>query len=156
MSKEPERFWSKVAVGEVSECWEWLASKSLGYGRFSIHGKMWQAHRVAWTLTFGPIPEGLHVCHHCDNKGCCNPYHLFLGTDLDNIQDSARKGRMAKKLSIEDVREIRELLEEDNLLLREIAALFGVRGVAIGKIKSGYTWAWLDRLEEEKNGKSNS
>lgn len=110
--KEPERFWSKVAVKELDECWEWQAGKAGGgYGTFRVHHKMWQAHRVAWALTYGPIPKGLFVCHRCDNPGCCNPYHLFLGTNADNLRDAAKKGRIGK-LTKDDVLEIRRLLEE--------------------------------------------
>ncbi len=90
--KEPKRFWSKVDVREAGECWEWLACKTEdGYGRFWIDPRLWQAHRVAWVLTYGPIPEGLHCCHHCDNTSCCNPYHLFLGTDKDNAATQPKK-----------------------------------------------------------------
>lgn len=106
--KEPKRFWSRVAVGEADECWEWrVAKNSDKYGNFWIHDRSWRAHRVAWILTYGPIPNGLLVCHKCDNPGCCNPYHLFLGTSKDNQIDSARKGRQAAKLTEEDVLKIR-------------------------------------------------
>ena len=107
--KEPKRFWSKVDVGEADECWEWLACKRRGYDVFRIHYKLWKAHRVAWILTYGPIPKGLCVLHKCDNPGCCNPYHLFLGSQKENIQDASRKGRLRKALTKEEVLEIWEL-----------------------------------------------
>lgn len=148
--RKPRRFWSKVDVGEADECWEWLASKSRGgYGQFAIHSKPWLAHRVAWFLTFGPIPKGLCVCHHCDNPGCANPYHLFLGTHAENIADSVRKGRMHRgeasgcgKLTEEDVHEIRAMLEE-GYTQQEIADKFGVTNQSISSIKTGKKWAWL-------------
>lgn len=143
--KEPKRFWSKVDVGEADECWEWLASTGNGgYGHFRVHDRLWMAHRVVWVLTFGPIPEGLHVCHHCDNPGCVNPYHLFLGTQEDNMQDSARKGRQGWRLSREDIPKIRKLLTQGKLTQREIGELFGVSHGTISDIKRGVRWALLD------------
>lgn len=87
-----ERFWAKV--DKSGECWEWLAHKTdCGYGRISIGGEMLSAHRVSWSIHFGPIPPGLCVCHKCDNKLCVNPSHLFLGTITDNNRDKSAKGR---------------------------------------------------------------
>lgn len=93
-----ERLWPKVdTTGGVDSCWEWLAAKKQGgYGKIGIGGKYggWVlAHRVAWELENGQIPSGLVVCHKCDNPGCCNPSHLFLGTQPDNLADMRRKGR---------------------------------------------------------------
>jgi len=150
--KEPRRFWDKVDVREVNECWEWLAYKDgySGYGQFGIHGRKWQAHRVAWILTYGPIPEGLHCCHHCDNPGCVNPYHLFLGTNRDNHLDAVRKGRLATKLTEEDVHEIRKLYAEGERTQQEIADGFDISNVTVSDITRGKTWSWVDK--EDRNG----
>jgi hypothetical protein len=92
-----ERFWSKV--DKSSDCWLWTGYIGwYGYGGFGInkkeHWNMIGAHRMAWLLEYGEIPDGLHVCHHCDNPPCVKPTHLFVGTDGDNIRDASRKGHM--------------------------------------------------------------
>lgn len=92
-----ERFWPKVHKRDG--CWLWTASTdSNGYGQSFIgrldgRVRLEHAHRVAWRLTFGDIPDGLNVLHRCDVPRCVNPAHLFLGTDRDNIQDAIGKGR---------------------------------------------------------------
>lgn len=89
-----ERFWAKANVLGPDECWLWRASvTSRGYGRFRLHGKSRGAHCVAWLLDRGPIPPGQLVLHRCDVPLCCNPAHLFLGTQGDNVADMDAKGR---------------------------------------------------------------
>lgn len=88
------RFWSKTK--QVNECIEWQAGKrnSDGYGAFRYQDRVRPAHRVAYILTYGDIPDGILVCHKCDNPKCVNPNHLFLGTPKDNYDDGRRKGRI--------------------------------------------------------------
>jgi len=91
-----ERFWSKVdKSGGPDACWLWTAGRDkAGYGRFNLDGHtIMAASRAGWILTFGPVPEGLSVLHHCDNPPCVNLTHLFLGTDAINAADKVAKGR---------------------------------------------------------------
>jgi hypothetical protein len=92
----PAKFWSKVQKSDG--CWEWTGLISVnGYGRFIAKGPIfWAAHRYAWALTNGAIPEGRVVMHACDNRKCVNPAHLSVGTQSDNLLDASRKGRLPK------------------------------------------------------------
>lgn len=89
-----DRFAHYVLRGDGESCYEWQSSIGTnGYGLFYFRGRSAHAHRVAWELANGPIPDGLFVCHHCDNPRCVRVDHLFLGTPEDNIHDMLAKGR---------------------------------------------------------------
>lgn len=92
-----ERFWSKVQVNDLEECWLWLGGRSPdGYGKFKVDGRTVRAHRFAWKCENGAIPTGMQVLHRCDVPLCCNVKHcLFLGTNDDNMADMVRKRRSA-------------------------------------------------------------
>lgn len=103
MSKRPvrERFFRYVREME-SGCWEWNGCiLRSGYGQFSITpSEKWRAHRLAWTLSVGPVPPGMFVLHTCDNRKCVNPNHLFLGNHEDNMNDKVSKGRQARGAAV--------------------------------------------------------
>ena len=90
----PISFYDKIVV-LPNGCWQWTASfDDRGYGQYFLNGKLTKAHRAAWFFAFGSIGKGKFICHHCDNKWCVRPSHLFEGTQTDNIRDAVRKGRM--------------------------------------------------------------
>lgn len=145
-----ERFWEKV--NKTNYCWEWTASKHLGYGSFAIErSHPIGAHRVSWELTNGPIPENLFVCHHCDNRGCVRPDHLFLGTQKDNIVDMLNKDRATTanrgsgsgrtQFTVEDVKKMREL-SKDGKSMAEIGRQFEVAGTTVSRIVHRKRWKY--------------
>lgn len=149
MKSLEERFWEKVDIQSYDVCWEWKASKTKkGYGSFGFSSRTEYAHRVSWILSFGEdIPDGLFVCHRCDNRSCVNPYHLFLGTAKENSEDMVNKGRSIvnernpmSKLKETDVKSIRDLLSLGKLSQRKIAKMFGVSSATVSFINSGLTW----------------
>ena len=107
-----ERFWAKVK--KTKQCWIWTGSRgNRGYGRFRMDkDDYWNAHRVTWAITFGPIPDGLQVLHHCDNPACVRPDHLFLGTQSDNVRDMVQKNRANRPYG---PRHFRTALTEDQV-----------------------------------------
>lgn len=148
-----ERLLSKV--NEISEtgCWEWTASRNkLGYGRITVGGRVELAHRVSFLEFKRADPTGMSVCHRCDNPCCVNPEHLFLGTQLENMQDCGTKGRRvfakgvdqkAAKLNPDLVRMIRRSKKSNSQLGREL----GISDVAISCVRLRKTWAWVESEE---------
>ena len=148
-----ERFWEKVDIRGKADCWPWTAYRSPhGYGRIGRGGKRGRietASRLAWELRNGPIPDGLHVLHRCDNPACCNPAHLFLGTHGDNVRDMYAKGRANRpkgerhccaRFTPEQVHEVRRLYATGLFSQRMLGARYGVSHKAIGNVVSRRTW----------------
>jgi len=87
-------FWPKVEIRSGNDCWHWKGARNTdGYGNLRRNKKSCKAHRIAWEITNGPVPNGFYVLHKCDNPLCCNPNHLFLGTQKENVDDMTAKGR---------------------------------------------------------------
>ena len=153
-----ERFWEKVDKHDGNdidwnECWEWLGGKdTCGYGKFRTRKNPKRdsmAHRYSWELTFGKIPNGYYVCHHCDNPSCVRPGHLFLGSQKDNMQDMINKNRSPNnlgennprcKLTRKDVIKIRNLYGTGDYYQYELGMLFGVTQSQIHAITSRKQW----------------
>ena len=153
-----ERFWSKVI--KTSGCWEWTAaSDKYGYGRFQMgtwgHSRLILAHRFSWKESFGDIPEGMFVCHKCDNPKCVKPDHLFLGTAKENTIDCVKKGRHPRNRTkylpsgtdhhfYEEgpkiTREIAIKIRNAPGKQKDIAIFFGVHQSLVSKIKGGHSW----------------
>jgi hypothetical protein len=152
-TRTPEqRYFDKVDRRGEDECWPWNAGiKGDGYGSIYWNGRSGHiAHRVGWLLWNGPIPEGLDVCHKCDNPLCHNPKHWFLGTRAENNADKTNKGRQAKgdalrtvrqtKLDWHKVRAIRLSYESSEATQYELAARYGVSQTQIWHVIHHEAW----------------
>jgi hypothetical protein len=149
-------FWEQV--DKSGECWLWLGTKDQdGYGSFYQNYHNYRAHRVAYTLTFGSIPQGLMVLHQCNNPSCVNPAHLEVGTSRDNMLHCIRSGRHVwqthpecaqsgekrsnAKLRVEQVLAIRDLYSQGGYSHRRLGEMFGVSHTVIQRIIAGKDWA---------------
>lgn len=141
-------FWRHVTKGDG--CWEWdgYRGPTQRYGRFSLKGRKYKAHRFAWQIFYGAVPRGLHVLHKCDNGFCVRPEHLFSGTHRDNMHDMFRKGRRTivrgsrqgqSKITESDVLKIRRLYAAG---FRQVALAdrFGIDQTGISKIVLHKSW----------------
>lgn len=139
-------------VRKTDGCWEWTGRRDRqGYGRLRMNGKECLAHRVAWELTRGPIPEGMKVCHSCDNPPCIRPDHLWLGTQRDNVLDMEHKGRAvhvrgqhqgSAKLTEKQVLRIR-IRCANGEGRRKLAREYGVSHTNVELIVCGRAWKSL-------------
>lgn len=141
-----ERFLSKVAKTE--SCWLWTGGKSgRGYGAFCSPDEK-KAHRFSYSRYVGQIPQGLSVCHRCDNPACVNPDHLFVGTHTDNMKDKMSKGRGNHLVGTKHPRS--KLTESQVLAIRadnrrqvEIAESYGIKQAQVSEIKRRIAWTHI-------------
>lgn len=142
-----QRFWANVKKGDG--CWEWQACRlSNGYGMIGNKGKGYLTHRVSWELTYGDIPEEQCVLHHCDNRSCVRPDHLFLGTRGDNARDMVSKGRHRYgvrintcKLTEDQVRQARMEYRDSDITVKDLAIRYGVSITAMSFLLRGKNWS---------------
>jgi hypothetical protein len=147
---QEERFWNNVIKKEDNECWDWTGYKdSRGYALFTYNGTRQYIHRISWQIHFGSIPDGLLICHHCDNPPCTKPECLFLGTVQDNAIDRNNKGRNFKnigekngrsKLTKDKVDEIRYRYANENITQDQLGKEFGVDGGTVWAIVNNKMW----------------
>lgn len=145
---KPEEVWLQVKVGGEDECWPWQGGKTEGgYGTFG----QTTAHRYIFVMLHGPLAKGLKVCHSCDNPGCCNPKHLWAGTQKQNLADMDAKGRRGDsakhgeahgraKLTWKIVDKIRSRYAKGKATQMELAAEYGVGQNAISHLLNCKTW----------------
>jgi hypothetical protein len=148
MPNNIEDFWKYVDILGEDDCWNWkLWKNTKGYGRWKVCKKTIFCHRHAYEISIGPIPDGYHILHHCDNPLCCNPKHLFAGTNKDNVNDRVSKNRSADcsgelnsraKLTNKDVVQIRELCK--TMRQTDIAKLYNVTRTIINSIIKKRSW----------------
>jgi hypothetical protein len=141
-----ERFWKRVKIGEPDGCWPWTGQiTNKGYGTI-YKGRPIGTHRIAWELANGHIEGGLYVLHKCDNRACCNPKHLFLGTHLDNMRDMSNKGRSHKtKLTKIQAVEILERYKTGKITQGQLSREYGVHKCTIQDLVRGKTWLGIAR-----------
>ena len=149
LEKFGKRFWRKV--DKTGDCWLWMGRLAHGYGTISITPTKHQifillAHRVAWELTHGKIPDGLLICHRCNNPQCVNPDHLYPGTPQDNANDRVAAGRhtagarVTSKLTEQQAREIREKYRRGYTSMRFLGRQYGVSHETVRLIVSNQAW----------------
>ena len=146
-----ETILSRIVVEPESNCWVWQGAKrNGGYGNIKHRGKSIATHRTIWEYYNGPIPDGIHVLHKCDNPPCCNPDHLFLGTHTDNVRDMDNKGRRRTVCTYGEQHYKTSLtlkeamaIKKDSRFQRLIAKDYRISESTVSHIKNGYTWKQL-------------
>ena len=155
MKKEPigERLLRNVTK-QSNGCWEWTRYKNVcGYGVIGDGKKIFLTHRVSYEVHIGEVPKGMIVCHKCDNPGCVNPEHLFLGTIKDNVADMVKKNRHIKgemvpshKLTKEKALQIRKLYKTGAYTMVKLAEKYGVAYSTVNSVINEVSWKPTTRI----------
>ena len=168
--KTPEDFWRRVV--RADGCWEWSGARMpTGYGHLRYNGREWYAHRLAYALAIGAIPDGAFICHRCSHPPCCRPDHLYAGSARDNHADAVaashatkppmffgsehwahvRPERIVKgerhglaKVSADDVREMRRLYGQGGVSYRTLGGQYGMTAQAVCRIVKRRVWQHVD------------
>jgi len=145
-----EKFFEKV--NKTDGCWLWTGGKTkAGYGMTHINGKQYISSRASYIIHKGEIPEGLWICHHCDNPSCVNPDHIYAGSPKQNFTDMSIRERSWKtKLTVEQVKEIYSN-RENGVMHKVIAKVYGVSRNTISGILNGWTWTSVTGLKRKGN-----
>lgn len=147
-TQDVDNFWSSLYRSSASQCWEWCGETKNGYGRVGINGCMYWTHRFAYWHSKGAIQSGLVVMHSCDNRRCCRPDHLTLGTPAENAADRERKGRGNQPRGAEVASAKLDDDKAQDILLRfwegenraDLAREFNVTWYAVNALCTGKTW----------------
>jgi hypothetical protein len=155
MDKRELQFWNCVKKLGDNDCWEWQFTKTkAGYGTVNYKSERTTAHRIAYKLTKGEIPQGLIVMHSCDNRACCNPAHLSIATQKENIHDMIKKGRSGdcrnfgknhggSKVTEAIAKEILKQYSETAISQQRLSEIYGISQTHISRLIRGESKAVL-------------
>ena len=158
-----DRIYSRCTINEYSGCWEWHGTTRRGYGRLTIGSRVdgtrhsESAHRLSYELSYGKIPEGMEVCHKCDNPLCINPKHLFVGTKAANSADRDAKGRnvihtgeerVGAKLTKKAVKDARWERTYHHTPFAQLARKYGVSKKTMQNAINGVTWKCVSYIPQ--------
>lgn len=139
-----QKFWSRVNRGDNDECWEWTGSQTKGYGNLTHKSQTLYAHRVAYRLEHGDVPDGAHVLHECHNKSCVNPAHLKLGNHTDNMRDARQQGKAHHQLDAETALAVKSDYAETSMTQQQVADKHDISQSLVSLVVNEKIWSDID------------